>query len=102
MELKHLTDDHDHASVSPTRRRFLASMLAASIVAPWALGQSQDRNSLAENFRRESEEAEREGLAQPFKGITTDGIILPNLFEIAPTVWRQTVCAMRPFTSYRL
>jgi len=32
-----------------------------------------------------SEEYEREGLAQPFKGITTDGNVVPGLFEISPS-----------------
>ena len=84
-----LADHHGHAYShtprSSTRRRFLFSMLAAGVLAPWALGQTQDRSSLAEKFRRESEDAEREGLAEPFKGITTDGIIVPHLFEITPS-----------------
>jgi hypothetical protein len=32
-----------------------------------------------------SEDFEREGLAEPFKGITTNGTIVPGLFEISPT-----------------
>jgi hypothetical protein len=36
-------------------------------------------------FRKMSEEAERRGLAEPFKGITTDGNIIEGLFPIKPT-----------------
>jgi len=32
-----------------------------------------------------SEDYEKEGLAQPFKGITTNGDVMPGLFEIKPT-----------------
>jgi hypothetical protein len=33
-----------------------------------------------------SEEYEKEGLAAPFKGITTTGEVVPGLFEIRPSV----------------
>jgi uncharacterized protein DUF3500 len=39
----------------------------------------------AERFRRMSERSEREGLAEPFKGITTDGKVVPGLFSIRST-----------------
>ncbi len=32
-----------------------------------------------------SEDYEREGLAEPFRGITTDGKVIPGLFEISPS-----------------
>ena len=32
-----------------------------------------------------SEDYEKEGLAEPFKGITTNGEVMPGLFEIKPT-----------------
>lgn len=39
----------------------------------------------AERFRRMSERAEREGLAEPFMGITRDGKVVPGLFSIRST-----------------
>jgi Protein of unknown function (DUF3500) len=38
-----------------------------------------------ERFRRMSSEAESRGLAEPFKGITTDGHLIPDLFSIRST-----------------
>jgi hypothetical protein len=40
---------------------------------------------MAERFRRMSEDAERKGLAEPFKGITADGGVAPGLFPIHST-----------------
>jgi hypothetical protein len=60
-------------------------MLAACVVVPFAFGQEPTRTDIAERFRQMSEEYEAQGLADPFRGITTNGSVLPNLFEIAPT-----------------
>ena len=38
-----------------------------------------------ERFRTMSAQAEREGLAEPFKGVTTTGTIVPDLFAIRST-----------------
>ena len=40
---------------------------------------------MAERFRRMSEEAEQKGLAEPFRGITTNGDVMPGLFQISPS-----------------
>lgn len=40
---------------------------------------------MAERFRKMSEDFERKGLAEPFRGITTNGTPVPGLFEIRPT-----------------
>jgi Protein of unknown function (DUF3500) len=40
---------------------------------------------MAERFRQMSEDYEREGLANPFVGITTNGKVIPGLFEISPS-----------------
>ncbi|PYX67842.1 MAG: hypothetical protein DMG78_26780 [Acidobacteria bacterium] len=50
------------------------------------MGQQQSRNpsEIAEQFRKMSEDYEKEGLAAPFKGITTSGDVMPGLFEIKP------------------
>jgi hypothetical protein len=55
---------------------------ASSTPQPSPAPPAEDR---AERFRRMSERAEREGLAQPFKGITTDGRVVPGLFSIRST-----------------
>ena len=78
--------DHVHSSRDKgTRRAFLSSLISAAFLAPWAFGQEQSAANTAERFRRMSEEFEREGLADPFKGITTDGHVIPDLFAIAPS-----------------
>jgi hypothetical protein len=38
-----------------------------------------------ERFNQMSERSEKEGLAEPFKGITTNGEVVPGLFEIRST-----------------
>ena len=90
MELFHPVDNHVHThahAAPPTRRQFLSSLLAASVVSPYAFGQAPEiaRVELAEGYRRTSEARERDGLAEPFKGITTNGVVVPALFSIAPT-----------------
>ena len=75
---------HPH-SPDPTRRAFLSTLSAAAVLGPWAFQQEQTASDMAERFRQMSEDFERKGLADPFKGITTDGNVLPGLFEIAPT-----------------
>ncbi len=94
MQLFHPADHHDHsdereqALTSTTRRHFISSLLAASVVTPFAFGQTSEvsRGDLAERYRRISEARERVGLVDPFKGITTNGEIVPGLYSIAPTL----------------
>ena len=71
----------------PTRRHFLSSLLSSAAFASWALGQTgpQTPSDIAEGFRRMSEDYEKDGLAAPFKGVTTNGEIVPGLFEIRPS-----------------
>lgn len=78
---------HHHHPAGPTRRDFLSSLMCTAFLAPWALGQQEARSpsDTAEQFRRMSEDYEKEGLAAPFKGITTNGEVMPGLFEIKPT-----------------
>jgi hypothetical protein len=85
----HHHHDHVHThplSAGPTRRDFLCSLICSAVLAPWAMGQQQSRNpsEIAEQFRKMSEDYEKEGLAAPFKGITTSGDVMPGLFEIKP------------------
>jgi Protein of unknown function (DUF3500) len=77
----HSHDTSNHA----TRRAFLSSIVSATVLAPWAFGQEQTASDTAERFRKMSEDYEREGLAEAFKGITTNGNVLPGLFQISPT-----------------
>jgi Protein of unknown function (DUF3500) len=68
-----------------SRREFISAMVATAMLAPMAFGQEQTRADIAERFRQMSEEYEKEGLAAPFRGITTNGEVVPGLFEITPT-----------------
>src|SRR5208283_1360578 len=61
------------------------SLISAAVFVPWAFGQTQTPSDKAERFRQVSEEYEQEGLAAPFKGITTDGKVVPDLFQISPS-----------------
>jgi hypothetical protein len=66
-----------------TRRDFLAVLMAGSLLTKEVLAQmSEDTRA---RFQRMSEEAERKGLAEPFKGITANGQVTPDLFPIKST-----------------
>jgi uncharacterized protein DUF3500 len=82
--------DHDHIHSVPerrTRRNFLSALISAAVLAPGAAGQAGalSPSDIAERFRKMSEDYEKDGLATPFKGVTTDGDVLPALFEIRPS-----------------
>ena len=72
---------NDHSHVEPLnhqgdqesigRREFLTLMIAASL-SPTSLVAQTPEDARA-RFRKMSEEAERRGLAEPFRGITTHG-----------------------------
>jgi hypothetical protein len=65
------------------RREFLTLMLSASILARDGFAQTAEDSRA--RFRKMSEDAERRGLAEPFKGMTTDGKVVEGLFPIKPT-----------------
>lgn len=69
-----------------TRRRATLALAAVGValVAGVAL-RGQESQDLAERFRRMSAEAEARGLAEPFRGITAHGEVVPGLFEIRST-----------------
>jgi hypothetical protein len=46
---------------------------------------AQQTTSRDKAFRQRSEQAEKQGLAEPFKGITTNGTLVPDLFPIRST-----------------
>ncbi len=81
---KHHHPHHHHPHV-PSRRDFLSSLVSAAVLAPWAFGQqTQTPSETAEQYRKVSEAYEEDGLT-PFKGITTNGNVLPGIFAIKPT-----------------
>lgn len=82
--LHHSGDTHSRPGPA-TRRAFLSSLVSAAVFARWAAGRQDTATDMAERFRQMSEDYERQGLAEPFKGITTDGHVLRGLFEIAPS-----------------
>jgi hypothetical protein len=65
------------------RREFLTVLVAGSLLAKDTFAQSSEDTRA--RFRRMSEEAERRGLAEPFRGITTDGKVTEGLFPIKST-----------------
>jgi Protein of unknown function (DUF3500) len=71
------------------RNRFIyltCPMLLISVVAYGVKSlPQQPQGDRAERFQRMSKEAENRGLAEPFKGVTTDGNIVPGLFSIRST-----------------
>jgi Protein of unknown function (DUF3500) len=75
--------DRNSGGQSIDRREFLMLMIAASLLA--RDGFAQEAEDTRARFRKMSEEAERRGLAEPFKGITTDGNVVQGLFPIKPT-----------------
>jgi Protein of unknown function (DUF3500) len=68
-----------------SRRAFLSSLISAFVFSPFAYGQEKSPVGMAERFRKMSEDAEQKGLAEPFRGITTNGDVMPGLFQISPS-----------------
>jgi hypothetical protein len=68
-----------------SRRAFLSSLVSAFVFLPLTYGQEKTAVGMAEQFRQWSEEAEQEGLAAPFRGITTNYDVMPGLFQISPS-----------------
>lgn len=71
-------------TLTPLRRTISLLLFTTAFQCSTGLSQ-QPPESPAERFRRMSREAETRGLAEPFKGITTDGKVVPNLFPIRST-----------------
>ena len=57
-------------------------LVGSALTAATAL---QDPVARAERFRRQSEQAEQRGLAEPFRGIAIEGKITPGLFPVRST-----------------
>jgi len=78
-----MCDHHHQHAPRLTRRNLFASFIPAAILAPNAF--PQDAAGMLERFRQRSAESERKGLSEPFKGITANGTVEPNLFGIHST-----------------
>ena len=77
---------HTHSKPdAASRRAFLSSLITAFAFLPLAYGQEKNSVEIAERFRKMSEDAEQKGLAEPFRGITTNGQAMPGLFQISPS-----------------
>ena len=77
---------HTHSkSDAASRRSFLSSLASAFVFLPLVYGQEKTPVGMAEQFRQWSEEYEQEGLAAPFRGITTNYDVMPGLFQISPS-----------------
>ncbi len=72
-----------HASAR-SRRNFLSALIPAGVFAGRAFAQ-QAPGDMAERFRRMAEEAEKKGLAEPFRGVTATGSVEPGLFQVKAT-----------------
>ena len=72
------------AAAHPGRTRLLLITLFSVLVSITAFSQ-RSAEDLAERFRRMSLDAEKKGLAEPFKGITSNGNVEPGLFTIRST-----------------
>jgi hypothetical protein len=71
----------------PTRQSLtliLTFFLAAAFTL-WSQAQQPSSTSRREAFAKRSVEAEQQGLAEPFKGITTDGTPVKGLFDVRST-----------------
>src|SRR6478672_1074520 len=66
-----------------TRRRLLKSIIPAALLARRAF--AQQPQNMAARFRAMSDDYEKKGLAEPYKGITADGNVAPGLFPIEST-----------------
>lgn len=66
-----------------SRRDFFSTIVLSALLARRAF--SETATEMAERFRQMSAEFERKGLAEPFRGVTTNGVVETGLFEIHST-----------------
>src|ERR1051325_4266942 len=69
---------HHHAPSGCTRRLLFSTLTPGPMLA-------QTAGDVAARFRQMSADAERKGLADPFKGITATGAVEPGLFPVHST-----------------
>jgi hypothetical protein len=82
METANMKKLHEHHHHAPriTRRMLFATLIPGAILAPHAFPQSP--SDMAERFRKMSADYEAKGLADPYKGITTNGNVEEGLFGL--------------------
>ncbi|MDZ4799773.1 MAG: DUF3500 domain-containing protein [Bryobacteraceae bacterium] len=70
-----------------SRRGLLSTVIPAGMFAAGAAAQqpAQTPAAMMERFRQMSKDAEAKGLAQAFKGLTTNGTVEPDLFAVKKT-----------------
>jgi hypothetical protein len=66
-------------------RVWAASLFSSLLAFAWLHAQPQPPASQADRFRQMSLDAERKGLAEPFRGITAKGAVEPGLYSIRST-----------------
>jgi hypothetical protein len=66
-------------------RLYLLAISAAALGAAVVFGQAPDREAYLQRSRDFSAQMESRGLAEPFKGITSNGTVVRNLYEIRST-----------------
>jgi hypothetical protein len=74
---------HHHHPPRLTRRKLFATVIPAAILAPNAF--PQNAADMAARFKERSADAEKQGLADPFTGITANGTVEPNLYPVHST-----------------
>jgi hypothetical protein len=74
---------HHHHAPRMTRRMLFSTVIPGAILAPYAFPQAPA--DMAERFKKMSADSESKGLADPFKGLTTNGSVEPGLFGIHST-----------------
>jgi hypothetical protein len=74
---------HEHARHELSRRRLFSTVIPGALLAPHAF--SQNAPDMAERFRQMSADFERQGLAEPFRGISANGSVEEGLFPIHAT-----------------
>src|SRR5688572_8162931 len=63
----------------------LVFLLVVALADPAVDAQGRSGGSLMDRFRQMSTQAEAQGLAEPFKGITTNGQVQPGLYTVRST-----------------
>ena len=63
----------------------LAAVLALLSLGAPGRSQAPSGEDVRERFARMSRQAEERGLAEPFRGVTTDGTVVPGLFVVQST-----------------
>ena len=75
--------EHHHHAPHLTRRTLFSTLIPGAILTSNAF--PQNAVSMAERFSKMSADYERKGLADPFKGITTNGTVEAGFFGIHST-----------------